>query len=208
MPPGGGLQNYGSGTPAGEDPTAGENNEEMEASEEGTDESASEEEGASFSPADYPLAEQSVLGGTLSLLLPGGFEPMSAQMLALKYPGANRPTLVYANSTGSINIAINHTQNAVQPNQLKDLHKALDSATRQQVPDDNWRFSGFQTYSGKEWVQMEFLSDAADTKIENMMCATSVDGRMLVVSFNVTQELAAEWLPVGRKIVQSLKVSK
>jgi hypothetical protein len=177
-------------------------------SEEDTGESPSEEEGASVSPADYPLAEQSVLNGSLSLLLPGGFEPMSAQMLAIKYPGANRPTLVYSNSSGSINIAINHTQNAVQPNQLKDLHKALDSATRQQVPDDNWRFSGFQTYSGKEWVQMEFLSDAADTKIENMMCATSVDGRMLVVSFNVTQELAAEWLPVGRKIVQSLKVSK
>jgi len=163
------------------------------------------EEGASTSPSDYPLAEQSVLGGTLSLLLPSGFEPMSQQMLQTKYPSANRPSLVYTNSTGSINIAINHTQNAVQPSQLKQLHQALDSATRQQVPDGNWRFSGFQTYNGTEWVQLEFLSDAADTKIENMMTATSVDGRMLVVSFNVTEELAGEWLPVGREIIQSLK---
>ena len=163
-----------------------------------------ESDGASFAPSDYPLAEQTVLDGTLTLKLPSGFEPMSSQMLQTKYPGANRPTLVYTNSTGSINIAINHTQNAVQPDQLKQLHQALDSATRQQVPDNNWRFSGFQTYAGREWVQLEFLSDAAGTKIENMMVATSVGGRMLLVSFNVTQELAGDWLPVGKEIIQSL----
>ena len=54
-------------------------------------------------------------------------------------------------------------------------------------------------------MQLEFLSEAADTKIENLMTATSVDGRMLVVSFNVTEELAGDWLPVGREIIQSLQ---
>ena len=203
MPQGSSPQSYGSGSSSEEeDVTAGEGEgEEME----GDQERPGAAEGASFSPGEYPLAQQSVLGGTLSLLLPSGFEPMSEQMLQTKYPGANRPTLVYTNSTGSINIAINHTQNAVQPSQLKQLHQALDSATRQQVPDGNWRFSGFQTYSGTEWVQLEFLSEAADTRIENMMAATSVDGRMLVVSFNVTEELAGEWLPVGREIIQSLQ---
>ena len=204
MPQGSSPQSYGSGSSSEEeDVTAGEGEgEEME----GDQERPGATEGASFSPGEYPLAQQSVLGGALSLLLPSGFEPMSEQMLQTKYPGANRPTLVYTNSTGSINIAINHTQNAVQPSQLKQLHQALDSATRKQVPDGNWRFSGFQTYSGTEWVQLEFLSEAADTRIENMMAATSVDGRMLVVSFNVTEELAGEWLPVGREIIQSLQV--
>jgi hypothetical protein len=185
-----------------EDPTAGET-----AEMEGEPQEPSGSDGASVSPGDYPLAQQTVLNGTLSLLLPGGFEPMSQQMLQTKYPGANRPTLVYSNSSGSINIAINHTQNAVQPNQLKELHQALDQATRGQVPDGNWRFSGFQTYAGREWVQLEFLSDAADTKIENVMVATSVDGRMLVVSFNVTQELAGEWLSVGKEIIKSIKAN-
>ena len=205
MPQGSSPQSYGSGSSSEEeDVTAGEGEgEEME----GDQERPGAAEGASFSPGEYPLAQQSVLGGTLSLLLPSGFEPMSEQMLQTKYPGANRPTLVYTNSTGSINIAINHTQNAVQPSQLKQLHQALDSATRKQVPDGNWRFSGFQTYSGTEWVQLEFLSEAADTRIENMMAATSVDGRMLVVSFNVTEELAGEWLPVGREIIQSLRAT-
>ncbi len=195
-------QGYGSGMSSEEDPTAGET-----AEMEGEPQEPSGSDGASVSPGDYPLAQQTVLNGTLSLLLPGGFEPMSQQMLQTKYPGANRPTLVYSNSSGSINIAINHTQNAVQPNQLKELHQALDQATRGQVPDGNWRFSGFQTYAGREWVQLEFLSDAADTKIENVMVATSVDGRMLVVSFNVTQELAGEWLSVGKEIIKSIKAN-
>jgi glutamate formiminotransferase len=50
-------------------------------------------------------------------------------------------------------------------------------------------------------------SDAADTEIENVMVATSVDGRMLVVSFNVTQELAGEWLSVGKEIIKSIKAN-
>ena len=75
MPQGSSPQSYGSGSSSEEeDVTAGEvEGEEME----GDQERPGAAEGASFSPGEYPLAQQSVLGGALSLLLPSGFEPMS-----------------------------------------------------------------------------------------------------------------------------------
>lgn len=68
-------------------------------------------------------------------------------------------------------------------------------------------YSGFQHYHGREWTQLEFQSDAVDTKINNMMIATSADGRMLAISFNCTDEYASEWLNLGpcvaREIIKS-----
>ncbi|MFN6208307.1 MAG: hypothetical protein ACK49R_17905 [Planctomycetota bacterium] len=139
----------------------------------------------------------------LELLIPDGFSLMDESVIATKYPAGNRPTLVYTNATGAINIAINHTQNRILPNQLKQLHQQLDTSIRQSQPTAKWMFSGFQHYHGREWTQLEFQSEAVDTKIHNMMTATSAQGRMLAISFNCTDEYAGEWLNVGREIIKS-----
>ena len=87
----------------------------------------------------------------LELLIPDGFSLMDESVIATKYPAGNRPTLVYTNATGAINIAINHTQNRILPNQLKQLHQQLDTSIRQSQPTAKWMFSGFQHYHGREW---------------------------------------------------------
>jgi len=139
----------------------------------------------------------------LELLIPDGFSEMDESGIAIKYPAGNRPTLVYTDATGAINIAINHTQNRMLPNELKQLHQQLDTSIRQSQPNAKWMFSGFQRYHGREWTQLEFQSHAVDTKIHNMMTATSAHGRMLVISFNCTDKYAGEWLNVGREIIKS-----
>lgn len=146
------------------------------------------------------------LGGDLEVLVPKSFTEMDDATLKTKYPNENRPTLVLANDTRSISLAINHTNNAVTASQLKQLHQQLDSSIRQAQPDASWMFSGFQHHHGREWVQLEFQSPAIDTKIHNIMIATSVDGRMLAISFNCTDAHSAEWLGIGREIINSCLV--
>lgn len=140
-------------------------------------------------------------------LIPDGFTKMGEAMLRTKYPGANRPSIVYTNEQGSVNIAFNHTSNKLSPSQIDQLHVQLDSSIRAAQPNAKWMFSGKQIYRGKNWAQLEFQSVAVDTTIHNMMVATSVSGRMLAISFNCTDELASEWLGVGREIIQTVVVS-
>ena len=147
------------------------------------------------------------LGGELEILVPATFTEMDDATLKTKYPNENRPTLVLTNDTGSINLAINHSNNAVAASQLKQLHQQLDISIRQAQPNASWMFSGFQHHHGREWTQLEFQSQAIDTKIHNIMIATSVGGRMLAISFNCTDEHSAEWLSVGREIVNSCLVN-
>lgn len=153
------------------------------------------------------LKQATVLDDKLSLLIPDGFSEMDEELLRTKYPNARRPPLVYTNEAGTINIAINHTRNRLTPAELPQLHEQMDATIRQQHPDANWTFSGLQDHHERKWMQLEFESQALDTTIHNIMVATSVDGRMLLVSFNVTDELSADWLEPGREIIKSLVVA-
>lgn len=152
------------------------------------------------------LRPTKLLGGTLELLIPAEFAQMDDHTIKIKYPNQSPPTVVLTNTKASVNIAINHTHNSVAPNQLTQLHRQLDSAVRQSQPSAVWKFSGLQQHHGREWIQLEFQSDAVDTKIHNIMMATSAGGKMLVVSFNCTDEQSVEWLDVGREIVNSCQV--
>ena len=139
----------------------------------------------------------------LEILIPAGFSKMDEDVIATKYPSSNRPNLVYTDEKGTINIAINHTKNKIAPQELTQLHQQLDMSIRQAQPDASWMFSGFQHHHGRKWTQLEFQSNAVDTKIHNMMMATSAKGRMLVISFNCTDEHASKWLKIGRNIINS-----
>lgn len=145
-----------------------------------------------------------LLDGKFEILLPDDFQPMPDELLRVKYPSQNRPTLVFTNPDGSVNVALNHTSTRVSPAQLEEMHQQLDTSIRQAHPQAEWRFSGFWNHHGRRWTQLEFISQAADTRIHNLMLATSADNRMLAVTFNATDEQSAEWNPVGREIISSV----
>jgi hypothetical protein len=47
---------------------------------------------------------------------------------------------------------------------------------------------------------------AVDTEVRNIMMATHLDGRMLLLSFNCTRALEPQWESIGQKIISSVVV--
>lgn len=158
-------------------------------------------------PADEPELEQyAFFEGKLSILIPKGFKPMDEETLKLKYPSAARPNLVYTNERGSVNVAINHTKSVLSPKQLAAFHKAAEAQYKKQYPTAKWFRSEIIEIHGKECVVLELRTPAIDTDIRNLILATSVDDRLMLISFNVTKELEDEWLKAGNKIIDSVKI--
>ena len=155
---------------------------------------------------DVELTQKTVVDGKLSLLVPDGFSEMTEAALELKYPSSRRPTLVYTNDTGSINVAINHTKSRMPLNEIDAFHRNMDGMFRNLYPSATWFASGIIHLQGRKWLNLDLRTPAIDTEIRNLMAGTSVDGRLLLVSFNVTKELESGWLPVGEAILQSLRV--
>jgi hypothetical protein len=153
------------------------------------------------------LQPRTVVEGKLSLLMPKSFTVMDEEMLQTKYPNERRPTLVYTDESSRINVAINHTANRISMAEIEDVHKYMDSTIRNTHPSATWFASDVIPVNGRQWFRLDVRTPAIDTEIRNVMMGTSVEGRMLLVSFNVTRELEEEWIEVARTIVQSLQVN-
>jgi len=154
------------------------------------------------------LEPQTVLGGEIALLIPHGFDVMSDEMLRSKYPSEPRPTLVYSNDTGSVNIAINHTNDRMPPDRIAAFHTYIDTVFRRTYPSATWYRSEVTAINDRTWFVLDLRTPAIDTEVRNIMAATSLEDRLLLVSFNVTRELERDWLAPGHKIVHSLRVMR
>ncbi|WP_145090002.1 hypothetical protein [Rosistilla carotiformis] len=146
------------------------------------------------------------IDGKLSLLLPEDFSEMDEERLKLKYPNELRPTLVYTNKSAAINVAINYTTKRMRRSEIGAFHQQMEGTYRKFHPTATWFHSGVVDIDGRNWIKLDLRTPASDTEIRNIMVGTSVKGRLLLVSFNVTKQLEDQWLEAAEAIIQSLRV--
>lgn len=151
------------------------------------------------------LQKKIVLGGGIELKLPTSFGLMSQEKLAIKYPSvAHRPTEVYTNENGSVNIAFRHTSNVASSKDLPAFKQLFEGQFKQ--PGIDFRKSDIRDINGRHFIVMEFITQALDTKIYNLLFITDLEGTLLYSTFNCTVEKMAIWESLGKEIVSSVKV--
>ncbi len=109
----------------------------------------------SFAQSPEALTPKVLLDGTVQVLVPAGFAPMSEALLRVKYPSSQRPTLVYSNPSGSVNLALNHTANPLQPNQLAEVHQVMEATFKRLYPSAVWFQSGLTTINGRAFFLLD-----------------------------------------------------
>lgn len=150
------------------------------------------------------LERRSFFDGRVKMLVPTSLAPMPEEMLELKYPSQRRPTLVFTNPAGSVNVALNHTQNAASDADVPGLHRSMEQLLRRVHPTAQWHDSKTGQRDGMRYFVLDFVTPAVDTDVRNMVFATPLDGRMLLVSFNCMVELQSSWAPLGQQIIDSI----
>jgi hypothetical protein len=164
-------------------------------------------EGLNSRDNQQTLNDRAVLSGKSNMLIPHSFTIMDEQTIVLKYPVAtHRPTEVYTNKEGTINIALNHTVNKATPKDLPEVKKVMEGQFNK--APFNFIKSELKEMNGSEFIVLEFVSPATDTKIYNLMAIASLEGRLVIITFNCTQDQRKEWEPIGKKIINSITLKK
>jgi hypothetical protein len=153
------------------------------------------------------LRSRTVLDGILTLDVPDEFQAMPNDMREQRYAAGQRPSFVLTNAAGNVNIAFNVTQNEMTLDQLPDFQRRMAALFRGQVEGDDWIGSSTTQVNGLDWFTIEMRTEAFGTKVWNLIAGTSLDGRLLLVSFNATTELESEWQPACRQMLQSVKIA-
>lgn len=151
------------------------------------------------------LEEKILLDKKVSLKIPKGFEVMQEEMLKVKYPAERRPTLVYTNASGGINVALNLTANKASQELMPAYQENFRQMFTKLYPSAKGIQSGVEEVNGRKVGFIELVTPAIDTEIYNLIFFTDVDGQLLLCTFNCTVKDQVAWQPTAKEIMVSLK---
>jgi hypothetical protein len=155
-------------------------------------------------PPATTLETRTALDGKLSLLVPQEFTLMSREMISKKYPRGNPPSLVFTNTQTTINVALDHNAFRVTVDELVKAKQAIRDAFAASFPTAQWFRDEVRSIKGRQFFLLDVRTPAVDTDVRNILVGTSYEGRLLVITFNVTKALEETWVPIGNRIIESV----
>jgi hypothetical protein len=154
------------------------------------------------------LRKISVALGRVEAYIPESFEIMSEAMMKEKYPTDNRPTIVYTNKDGTVNVAFNHTDTNMKHGDIPKMLEEIKGAFSIVFPSAQWHRSEVEKVNGRNVGVLELVSPAVDTDIYNLMWFTDLDDRMMMATFNCTIEQLEDWKELAGHIMGSFVIVK
>ena len=133
--------------------------------------------------------------------IPSEFKIMSDEIVNVKYPNGNAPSLVYTNDKTTINVALVMNDVTMKNRQIEEYVKTMESTYKNYSKDVKLKFWERNNHKIGE---MEFTTEGLDTEIYNHIIVFSVNDKLRLVNFNCTKEQMNEWQKVSKFIVDSI----
>lgn len=152
-------------------------------------------------------AETIEVGDTgVTFVAPDEFEPLSQEIIDLKYPNKNGPRFVVGNERATTTIAYDVKPQNLSGANMEELRASLEQTLGRVIPGIQWKENRVIEHAGVQWVYLEMTSNAIDTDIYNIMMLGGVGQEMIVFNFNSTKEDFPKYEEVLRQSLQSIRV--
>lgn len=151
----------------------------------------------------------------ITVPVPEDFRPMTDDELAARYPSGRKPLVMYTTADLMTNFGVNATNNAWNEKDLvilKDFQKANIRTLYEGV---TFTRDEVTKIGKKQFAVFEFMTDPAAGKATTakykqyfilMYCI--IKGQVFVINFNCPENEKTLWLPMAKKMVDGVKVTK
>lgn len=133
--------------------------------------------------------------------IPSEFKIMSDEIVNVKYPNGNAPSLVYTNDKTTINVALVMNDVTMKNSGIEEYVKTMESTYKNYSKDVKLKF---WERTNHKIGEMEFTTEGSDTEIYNHIITFSVNDKLRLVNFNCTKEQMNEWQKVSKFIMDSI----
>jgi len=149
-----------------------------------------------------PLKPWNLLGGRVSILAPSAMAMMSDSDKAEKYTAAEPPAYVLTNDDWTLNITFDLKKIPMKPEEVR----ANEEGMRKALSAGKINSSGVKKLNGLEFVMIDVDSEAEDATIHNLIAMTSLDDRMLLISYNCVLDSDPKCGEIGPRIIESIVI--
>jgi len=147
------------------------------------------------------------VGGTgITFVAPDEFEPLSQEMIDVKWPNKNGPRFVVGNERATTTIAYDVKAQDLSGTSMDELRASLEQTFNRIIPGIQWQENSVIEHEGREWVYLEMTSNAIDTDIYNIMMLGGVGQKMIIFNFNSTKEEFPKYEEILRHSLKSIRV--
>lgn len=161
-----------------------------------------------LNPVDLHYIPNECLDGMLTLSIPDMFRPMTDKEQEIKYPGGKRPHFAVTDDSTAINVTASYLDENAEPGQLYEYHMLFKQRVDTMRPDTEWVSHELTTVNERRsWIS-QFRQQLIDVEVYNMVLGTSVNGRVLLITFNMPSALEDKWVPIASQILNSAEIDE
>lgn len=133
--------------------------------------------------------------------VPTSFRQLTSEEINQKYIG-NVPETVFSNEDGSINVAINTTENEMKNEEISSYKIQMENDAK----ENNWKVisSNYYEVDNHNISQIKMISSVNNSNIYNNTIAFSYKDKLVLITFKCKEELKEEWEGIGDFIIDSL----
>lgn len=151
------------------------------------------------------FARHYLLDGKVEIVMPTSFFLMSEEEAKLKYLSERRPPIIYTNESTSLNLTFNPTPYELDPDEMELFKDTMLSVLKRSQPAARWIEDGLMEVDGKTVGFCTYLTPALDCNLFLFQLFVELEGRVLIVTFNCTEEEMDDWQPLAYMMMESLK---
>lgn len=160
---------------------------------------------ADSSVVDSTALSEKILGD-LMIEFPEELKEMPLEKIKLKYPGPNRPEFVFGTEDMGVNLCYSVMDKPLKLSELNEYLHYSKAGIANQVGIDNVTQAYIDTINEIPFSIIEFYSPTPNEgKVYNIMCTTSLNNHMTIVSFNCLESRLPEWEEDISIILSSIK---
>lgn len=150
--------------------------------------------------------ERGIFRHKMWMWLPDDFALPDRELVKIKYPGENRPDVIYSNPESTVNVCFSHRQEKMSAGQESQVRDAIGQVICNLYPTAQISDQGsVQTGAGEEAAWMDFVTPAIDTQIYNLMFFTPLTGRLLMGSCNCLASDQDDWKGLFLQMIASIR---
>jgi hypothetical protein len=155
-----------------------------------------------------PFKRRLIYNSRVSVIMPESFVIMPKELAQMKYPSMQRPDEIYTNNETTINFTVSHKNDKASNEDIPYAKDAIQKAVMRIHAASRVIDSETIEASGLNIAYFDFATPALDMDIYNVLFFFSLDGRIMLGSFNCPQHDMDVWKPVVAQMLESVELSK
>jgi hypothetical protein len=147
-----------------------------------------------------------ILSGKFQIQIPKFLNPMDEEMFKLKYPFENfSKTIAYSDENETISLLVSPRDEEISPTGLLDYQKLVNDSFENN-PQIDFISSEIKKINEHDFIIVEMITPAGGSRVYNKMFVTSLNGQLVIGTFNCTIDQRVELQPIADHIIDSLTV--